>query len=54
VLYHEFQFFINLFFLLITGTQFIPSLKVGLLFTWWSPLAFVLTITMIKEAYDDY
>lgn len=30
-----------------------PGLKVGLLVTYIAPLAFVLTVTMLKEAYDD-
>jgi phospholipid-translocating ATPase len=53
VLYHQFKFFFNLFFLLITLSQFFPELQVGFLFTYIAPLAFVLIITMIKEAYDD-
>ena len=31
-----------------------PFLKVGLLLTYVAPLAFVLTVTMLKEAYDDF
>ena len=31
-----------------------PFLKVGLLVTYVAPLAFVLTVTMLKEAYDDF
>ena len=53
VLYHQFKFFFNLFFLLIALSQFIRALRVGFLFTFIAPLAFVLTITMIKEAFDD-
>jgi len=54
VLYHQFKFFFNFFFLVIALSQFIPILKVGLLFTYVAPLVFVLTLTMIKEAYDDF
>jgi len=54
LLYNEFKFFFNLFFLLIALSQFVPFLKVGLLITYVSPLAFVLTVTMLKEAYDDF
>jgi phospholipid-translocating ATPase len=53
VLFNQFKFFYNLFFLLIALSQFIPALKVGYLFTYIAPLAFVLLITMIKEAVDD-
>jgi len=28
--------------------------KVGLLFSYVAPLVFVLTLTILKEAYDDY
>jgi phospholipid-translocating ATPase len=31
----------------------IPALKVGFLFTYVAPLAFVLVITLMKEAWDD-
>lgn len=54
LLYNEFKFFFNMFFLLIALSQFIPFLKVGLLVTYLAPLIFVLTITMIKEAFEDF
>jgi phospholipid-translocating ATPase len=54
VLFNQFKFFFNLFFLLICLSQFIPPLKVGFLFTYISPLAFVLTVTLMKEAWDDF
>ena len=62
VLYNQFKFFFNLFFLLICLSQMIPALKVGkilsfsllgFLFTYVAPLAFVLVITLMKEAWDD-
>lgn len=53
VLFNQFKFFYNLFFLLISLSQFIPALKVGYLFTYIAPLAFVLLITLVKEAVDD-
>lgn len=53
VLFNQFRHFFNLFFLCITLSQFYPPLQVGFLFTYVAPLAFVLIITMIKEAYDD-
>ena len=54
VLYNEFKFFFNMFFLLIALSQFVPFLKVGLLVTYIAPLIFVLVVTMLKEAYDDF
>ena len=64
VLFNQFKFFFNLFFLLICLSQFIPQLKVGMylsifliilgfLFTYIAPLAFVLIVTLMKEAWDD-
>ena len=53
VLYNQFKFFFNLFYLIISLSQFISVLKVGYLFTYIAPLAFVLILTIIKEAYDD-
>ncbi|KIK19433.1 hypothetical protein PISMIDRAFT_107630 [Pisolithus microcarpus 441] len=54
VLYEQFKFFFNLYFLLVALSQFIPVLKIGFIFTYVAPLAFVLCVTMGKEAYDDY
>ncbi|KAL4446594.1 hypothetical protein ABPG74_005532 [Tetrahymena malaccensis] len=54
VLYNQFKYFFNLFFLLIALSQFIPQLKVGFLFSYVAPLVMVLTFTMCNEAYDDY
>jgi len=53
LLFNEFKFFFNMFFLLTALSQFIPTLKVGLLVTYVAPLGVVLTVTMLKEAYDD-
>ncbi|KAJ3785305.1 protein transporter [Lentinula aff. detonsa] len=54
VLYEQFKFFFNLYFLLVALSQFVPALKIGFIATYIAPLAFVLTITIGKEAYDDY
>ena len=54
VLWNQFKFFSNLFFLLIAISQAVPQLRVGFLFTYVSPLAIVLGITIAKEGYDDY
>lgn len=53
VLFEQFRFFFNLYFLIVALSQFIPALKVGFLFTYVAPLVFVLGVTMIKEAFDD-
>lgn len=52
-LYNEFSFFFNMYFLLVALSQIIPSLRIGYLSTYIAPLAFVLAITMGKEAMDD-
>ena len=52
-LYNEFSFFFNLYFLLVALSQVIRPLRIGYLSTYIAPLAFVLTITLGKEAYDD-
>ncbi|KAI2641926.1 phospholipid-translocating P-type ATPase [Hypomontagnella submonticulosa] len=52
-LYNEFSFFFNMYFLLVALSQAIPVLRIGYLSTYIAPLAFVLAITMGKEAYDD-
>ncbi|KAH8888748.1 phospholipid-translocating P-type ATPase [Thozetella sp. PMI_491] len=52
-LYNEFSFFFNMYFLLVALSQAIPALRIGYLTTYIAPLAFVLCITLGKEAYDD-
>ena len=54
VLFNQFKFFYNFFFLLISLSQFFEPLKVGLMFTYIAPLVFVLMITIFKEAFDDF
>ena len=54
VLYEQFRYFFNLYFLLVALSQFVPELQVGFLFTYIAPLAFVLGVTLTKEGYDDY
>lgn len=53
VLYEQFKFFFNAYFLVVALSQFIPALQVGFLFTYILPLVIVLSVTMAKEAYDD-
>ncbi|KAK3169501.1 hypothetical protein OEA41_008884 [Lepraria neglecta] len=52
-LYNEFSFFFNMYFLLVALSQIIPSLRIGFLSTYTAPLAFVLAVTLGKEALDD-
>ena len=52
-LYNEFSLFLNMYFLLVALSQIIPQLRIGYLSTYIVPLAFVLTISLGKEAYDD-
>ncbi|KAF9784605.1 aminophospholipid-transporting P-type ATPase [Thelephora terrestris] len=54
VFYEQFKFFFNLYFLLVALSQFVPALKIGFIATYIAPLAFVLFVTMGKEAHDDY
>uniref|UniRef100_A0A3Q2XGB8 Phospholipid-transporting ATPase n=1 Tax=Hippocampus comes TaxID=109280 RepID=A0A3Q2XGB8_HIPCM len=53
VLYQQFKFFLNLYFLVVACSQFVPSLKIGYLYTYWAPLGFVLALTMAREAVDE-
>ncbi|XP_063721560.1 probable phospholipid-transporting ATPase IIA [Symsagittifera roscoffensis] len=52
-LFHQFKYFLNLYFLIIAITQFIPILQVNYIFTYWAPLGFVLFVTLLREAADD-
>ncbi|XP_075253363.1 putative phospholipid-transporting ATPase IIB [Convolutriloba macropyga] len=52
-LYHQFKYFLNLYFLVVALSQFIPQLKVNYIFTYWAPLGFVLFVTLVREAGDD-
>jgi len=53
VLWEQFKYFFNLYFLIVALSQFFPPLQVGYLFTYVAPLVFVLSITITKEAIDD-
>lgn len=52
-LWNEFQFFFNLYFLLVALSQIVPALRIGYLSTYIAPLAFVVGVTLGKEAWDD-
>ncbi|KAK2148328.1 hypothetical protein LSH36_502g02038 [Paralvinella palmiformis] len=53
VLFEQFQFFLNFYFLCLACSQFIPEVRVAYLYTYWIPLAFVITVTMVRECVDD-
>ncbi|KAK6453992.1 ATPase that leads to neomycin-resistant protein when overexpressed [Scheffersomyces xylosifermentans] len=53
ILYEQFKFFFNLYFLVVALSQIIPQLRIGYLSSYIVPLGFVLTVTMMKEAGDD-
>ncbi|XP_055890293.1 probable phospholipid-transporting ATPase IIB isoform X1 [Biomphalaria glabrata] len=54
VLFEQFKFFLNLYFLVMALSQLLPELRIGYLYTYWGPLGFVLFVTMCREALDDY
>jgi len=54
VLFNQFKFFLNLYFLVMACSQFIPQLRIGYLYTYWGPLGFVIFVTMVREAIDDF
>ncbi|XP_023555827.1 probable phospholipid-transporting ATPase IIB isoform X5 [Octodon degus] len=54
VLYEQFKFFLNLYFLIVSCSQFVPALKIGYLYTYWAPLGFVLAVTITREAVDEF
>ncbi|KAJ1996582.1 putative aminophospholipid-translocase, partial [Coemansia thaxteri] len=54
VLFEQFKFFFNLYFLLVALSQFVPQLRIGYLLTYVGPLVFVLAVTMAKEWHDDH
>ena len=41
VLFEQFRFFLNFYFLMIAITQFLPALRIGELYTYWAPLVSV-------------
>jgi len=52
-LYHQFKSFINFYYLVLTLSQLIPVLKVGPMWTYAAPLAFVVSLSIGMEAYLD-
>lgn len=54
VLFNQFKFFLNLYTLLMACSQFIPELLIGYFYTYWAPLSFVLLVSLVREAVDDF
>ncbi|XP_063989984.1 probable phospholipid-transporting ATPase IIA isoform X1 [Diachasmimorpha longicaudata] len=54
VLFQQFKFFLNLYFLIMASSQFISEIRIGYLYTYWGPLCFVLAVTVCREAVDDF
>ncbi|OHT04465.1 phospholipid-translocating P-type ATPase, flippase family protein [Tritrichomonas foetus] len=52
-LFLQFRFFFNFFYLVITLVEIIPAFRIGFLITYVSPLVFVLTISFVKEVWDE-
>lgn len=52
-LYNEFSFFFNMYFLCVALSQTIPALRIGYISSYIIPLAFVVSISLGKEAVDD-
>ncbi|XP_075701527.1 putative phospholipid-transporting ATPase IIA [Rhinoderma darwinii] len=53
ILFNQFKYFFNLYFLLLACSQFVPEMRLGPLYTFWVPLGFVLAVTIIREAVEE-
>uniref|UniRef100_A0A673BAP7 Phospholipid-transporting ATPase n=1 Tax=Sphaeramia orbicularis TaxID=375764 RepID=A0A673BAP7_9TELE len=53
VLFNQFKYFFNLYFLLLACSQFVNELRLGALYTYWVPLGVVLLITITREAVEE-
>eukprot|EP00073_Rattus_norvegicus_P035695 XP_008760832.1 PREDICTED: probable phospholipid-transporting ATPase IIA isoform X1 [Rattus norvegicus] len=53
VLFSQFRYFFNFYFLLLACSQFVPEMRLGALYTYWVPLGFVLAVTIIREAVEE-
>ncbi|KRX64046.1 putative phospholipid-transporting ATPase IIB, partial [Trichinella sp. T9] len=49
----QFKSCLNMFFLAMALSQFIPAIQVGFMYAYWGPLAFMFFITLCREGYDD-
>ena len=53
-LWEQYQYFMNLYFLLLAVTQFFDRLKVGFMITYVGPLLVILGFSLLKELWDHY
>lgn len=53
-LFHQFKNFFNLFYLLLSLSQSIPALRVGFMITYLAPLMLTVTLSLLKEAADEF
>ncbi|EKE42586.1 hypothetical protein ENUP19_0083G0009 [Entamoeba nuttalli] len=52
-LFNQFKYFYNLYFLCNACSQLIPIFKVGMTFTYFAPLVFVVCLAICKDAIDE-
>lgn len=53
-LYNEYKIFSNMYFLMIALCQFYEPFKIGLIVTYFFPLALVTGLSLMKEIWDEY
>lgn len=51
--YNQFKYFFNFYYLCLCLSQFVDELKIGFLFTYIGPLAFVLFLSLFNEIVDE-
>lgn len=51
--FNQFKYFFNFYYLCLCLSQFVDELKIGFLFTYIGPLAFVIVLSMINEIIDE-
>lgn len=52
-LFNEYKHFSNLYFLILALLQIYPPFKIGFLITYVGPIVVVMTLSLIKEIWDD-
>eukprot|EP01054_Gregarina_sp_Poly1_P010203 Gregarina_sp_Poly_1__10202@NODE_704_length_6682_cov_70_537566_g531_i0_p1_GENE_NODE_704_length_6682_cov_70_537566_g531_i0NODE_704_length_6682_cov_70_537566_g531_i0_p1_ORF_typecomplete_len1111_score153_04PhoLip_ATPase_C/PF16212_5/1_4e03PhoLip_ATPase_C/PF16212_5/6_5e47Hydrolase/PF00702_26/1_4e36E1E2_ATPase/PF00122_20/2_1e22Cation_ATPase/PF13246_6/9_5e17Cation_ATPase/PF13246_6/2_4e02PhoLip_ATPase_N/PF16209_5/3_7e15PhoLip_ATPase_N/PF16209_5/9_4e03Hydrolase_3/PF08282_12/0_00055HAD/PF12710_7/6_9e03HAD/ len=53
-LVNQFRYFFNIFYLVVGVSQLCPQFQIGPLFTYLAPLGFVVSMSLAKEAIDDF
>jgi phospholipid-translocating ATPase len=51
--FNQFKYFFNFYYLCLCLSQFVTELKIGFLFTYIGPLAFVLFLSLFNEIVDE-